>query len=147
MQAKARAKAKLELSLKGKPVIVKEVVGTWKAGSRTPPGAYNFYVFKADGTFCQYSPKRKLLFADKWRVKDSKTILLRRSNVWVPHVMGKNGVLGRQRGFLGSAEFKAQGQTKTIREPWDWIRTFGIDLTKQSSLVEFEEYTEKDGTK
>jgi hypothetical protein len=129
---------------------VKKVVGTWKAGNRPHLGARNFYVFKADGTFCQYSPKKKLLFTDKWKVKDSKTIFLRRTNVWIPYVMGvQSGTMVRQSGTRNMLinQFKALGQTKTEAEMWTWLDTFAMNLNKQSSLVEFEENTEKDGTK
>ncbi len=44
-------------------------------------------------------------------------------------------------------QFKALGQTKTEAEMWTWLDTFAMNLNKQSSLVEFEENTEKDGTK
>ena len=61
----------------------------------------------------------------------------------------QSGTMVRQSGTRNMLinQFKALGQTKTEAEMWTWLDTFAMNLNKQSSLVEFEENTEKDGTK
>ena len=66
--------------------LEKIVVGTWKTGGG------GRYVFKEDGTYSRYSRKTgKLAFEGKWKIKDSKTILIQAIKQWLPlHMTGKN---------------------------------------------------------